>query len=129
MTVNRLKMLAASVAMLATTLLGATSTAHADTATCRPSGQPNICATWRYRLAVARLSARPALIKPGAWQAPAGPALVQECLESYPNVRRGPANAELMSCLRQPDPRLSDRSVMTLHQHHINHVNHANRQR
>lgn len=106
--------------------VAASDTASAQTSVCRTRGH-NVCDTPRYRIAVARLSTRPALIKPGAWQSPAGPALVAECLASYPNRKLAPANAELMSCLTQPDPRSTDRGVMTLHQHHLNHVNHANR--
>lgn len=78
----------------------------------------------RIEVAAARLRLRPALILPGQWQAPAGPVLVEECFASYPTREH---EVELMGCLTEPDPRRSDRRVMTLHQYHVNHVNHAAR--
>lgn len=123
-------LLAAGALMLGATLLGATNAdAATDGASACHADRHNVCSTWRYRAAVRHLSARPALIKPGAWVSPAGPALVSECYASYPNVRPARANVELMACLTQPDPRQGDRSVMTVHQYHVNHVNHVNRQR
>lgn len=122
---NRIKAAVGASVALAATMLGATTVAHADTDACVRVAH-NICSTPNYRTAVARLSARPALILPGQWQDPAGPVLVAECLASYPNRRLAPANAELMSCLTAPDPRRSDRRVMTVHQYHLNHVNHLN---
>lgn len=101
----------------ATVLLVGAGLAVAGTGTAHAATYPA-----RYRIAAAKLAQRPALILPGQWQSPAGPALVAECFASYP--KPGP---ELLGCLTQPDPRRTDRRVMTLHQNHVNHLNHINR--
>lgn len=108
----------------------ATSKAHAAEGDpgwdCATNGNL-VCGTPAERLAVQRLASRPALVLPGRWSAPAGPALVQECFESYPNTLadKGVPNAELMGCLAQPDPRKSDPRVMTVaHYQHLQHLHH-----
>lgn len=80
----------------------------------------------RVRILVSRLAKRPALTLPGQWVSPAGPALVQECFDSYPGIH-GKATPELLSCLAQPDPRISDPRVITLHQAHVLHLRHIAR--
>lgn len=94
---------------------------------CRHDGN-RVCGTPRLRALVRKLATRPALILPGQWETPNGTALVLECFASYPgNGIDGRPGPELIACLQQPDPRATDRRVMTLHQHHINHVNHKTR--
>lgn len=85
-----------------------------------------ICGTPALRAAVKNLARRPAEILPGQWSAPAGPALVTECFQSYPNHKadHGVPNRELMICLQQPDPRRSDRRVLTFSQAHRLHQLH-----
>jgi hypothetical protein len=77
----------------------------------------------RVKILVSRLARRPALTLPGQWVSPAGPALVNECFASYPG-HAGRASAELLSCLAQPDPRISDPRVITVSQAHRLHQLH-----
>lgn len=96
---------------------------------CRRDGN-RVCGSPRLRLLVKLLAQRPGLVKPGAWVSPPGPVLVAECFAAYPgDGKTGRAPRELIDCLTQPDPRLSDRSVITWHQNHVNHVNHTRRSR
>lgn len=83
-----------------------------------------ICRYVPFIVAMRKLERRPALILPGQWQTPDGDALVTECLASYPNTLadKGIPNRELMACMTQPDPRLTDPRVMTVHAYHVNHL-------
>lgn len=90
---------------------------------CHTQGN-RVCGTPQVRTLVSRLAQRPALTLPGQWTAPAGPALVQECFDSYPG-NHGKATPELIGCLSQPDPRKSDPRVMTVaHYQHLQHLHH-----
>lgn len=88
-----------------------------------------VCGSGPIRIAAARLATRPSLVKPGAWVAPAGSVLVKECFDSYPYPARNPRHSELFACLTQPDPRLTDPSVITAHAAHVLHLLHAARTR
>lgn len=91
-----------------------------------------VCGTGLVRFAAKTLANRPSLVKPGQWVTPPGSVLVKECFDSYPypgpNLRKQ-AHSELYACLTQPDPRLTDPSVITAHAAHVLHLLHAARTR